>query len=122
MRTMTLLLFSVLLSCESRSSITWNPAGSDTTLSARLAALRGLDPEAQAQAAILRHDYSLLGVQGLGLSVPGFYGDHARYAGGVRVIDGTSDVTFGDLDQQYQREAAAYAERYNITIVTNRRP
>jgi len=97
----------------------WGPIpvpASDTSMAARLAGLRRLNPDSLARAAAAHHDYHLLGVQSFALSVPGLGGDWTAYAAryGVRAIDGTSEM---DVSGEYQTAADAFALSYNLTIL-----
>jgi len=107
--------------------LTWNPpvARSDTTAYARfvraqLDSVRAANPAADAEAALARSDYRLVGVQGYSLEVPGLNPrDWERYGStyGFRVVAGTSEV-IGSKDQwALQGAAYRYAQAYNRLVL-----
>lgn len=80
-----------------------------------LRALEFSDPEADARSAVLRNDLHLIGVYGLGLSVPGVDTD-IRDHYSIVPIKGTSDCLQSSEHGRLQLVAYHYAEKYNRII------
>ena len=98
----------------------WDPAGGNyVSLGVRLAALRTLDPVRDAQRAVARRDYHLLGMMAPVLVVPGVDqpGQQCAEPNVVRLIVGASDYSADALEEAYNRAAGAYAVRYNKTVL-----
>ena len=85
--------------------------------------LNRLDPLAEATAAAARNDTRLLGIDAMGIRLPGVGDAQYEYGRslGVRILPFVSDfVTSANGDSthiQWQSLAFAYAARYNATIL-----
>ena len=78
------------------------------------------DPSREAQAAIARGEYHLLGVLGEALSVPGLSTDWSKYQPGIYILPATGDVIEGDDHAAYLQVAHQYAEHYNRAVLAAR--
>ena len=63
-------------------------------------------------------DHRLLGFTGMGFEAPGFSGDPFSYSGGIKMIDGTSDVTCNKDDWRLNQNAWLYAKQYNQEMIS----
>jgi len=107
--------------------LTWTPpvAPSDTTayarfLRAQLDSVRAANPTADAEAALARGDYRLVGIQGYSLQVPGLNPrDWERYGStyGFRVVAGTDEITRSNDQWALQGAAYRYAQAYNRLVL-----
>jgi len=70
-----------------------------------------------AKQALANGDRRLLGFTGVGLEAPGFSGDPFSYSYGIRMIEGTSDVTCNQEDLHLNQNAWLYAKQYNQEMI-----
>jgi hypothetical protein len=95
-------------------------SASDTRYVEMAVRLRLRNPAREARSAVEARDYRLVAVSGLGLFIPGtprtrdtrYYSD--RY--GIREVIGAGD-TGNEYMLIYQREALAFAERFNLVVL-----
>ena len=82
--------------------------------------LGAADPSHEAQAAIARADYHLLGVLGEALSVPGLGTNWTKYKPGIYILPATGELIEGEDHIAYLQIAYQYAENYNRVILAHR--
>jgi hypothetical protein len=84
----------------------------------RADSLTSLHPVAEAQHAIRRHDFRLVGVCGYYCGPVGlFRSDSLCFLSDVRYIAGTSDAVSTESEARLNRVAADYARRYNRVLI-----
>lgn len=71
-----------------------------------------------AKQALSKGDRRLLGFTGVGLEAPGFSGDPFSYSYGLRMIEGTSDVTCNKEDWHLNQNTWLYAKKYNQEMIS----
>jgi hypothetical protein len=126
-----LLLATVPMACAQqthvRRVVTWNyPVSALDTASyrqfvrAQRDSIRAANAVADAEAAAARGDYALLGILGLGVTVPGLSCDLNQYEAkwGLRTIAGADMRPSSDRERQELKDAAVrYAREYNAVIL-----
>ncbi len=70
-----------------------------------------------AEKSYARGDARLLGVYGFSVEVPAYNGDPFAHKSEIRMIDGTGDAFCTDEEADLNRNARAYARKYNETIL-----
>jgi len=111
-------LITLAFGCAAAFALWWfarDLSGVEYVLRAARLAVR--NPQSDAQIAIDRHDFRLVGVMGLGLHVPGMprYRDYEPDQ--VRVIEGTSDFYQTSAESWFNNIAWIYAESYNQVLI-----
>ncbi len=87
--------------------------------------LDAADPQTDAQQALLKGDFRLLGLATRSVHIPGVKdGERLKYElrCGVQLIDGISDVVRGDEHLRLMQKARSYALQYNAIIKTRCQP
>ena len=87
--------------------------------------LDAADPQADAEQAVKKQDYRLLGLASRTVSIPGVsQPETLKYeeACGVQLIEGISDVVRSDEHLRLMQKARSYALKYNAIIKTHCQP
>ncbi len=110
--------FSVSVSCASGS-------GSIDPYVQKLQWLDAADPQTDAQQALKKGDFRLLGLATRSVNLPGVpQKEMLKYElkCGVQLIDGISDVVRSDEHLRLMQKARSYALKYNAIIKTRCKP
>jgi hypothetical protein len=62
-------------------------------------------------------DHRLIGVYGYSVEIPGLRGDPYQYLRGVRMLEGTGDVFCTNEEEVLNKNARAYAKKYNEAML-----
>jgi hypothetical protein len=84
--------------------------------------VKNADPISDAKKAIKNRNFALLGIAGYTWSIPGVDERKKleyRDTYGLRILEGTSDVVFGDEHARLIDLAAEYAKKYNLYILSS---
>jgi hypothetical protein len=87
--------------------------------------LDAADPQADAQQAVKKQDYRLLGIAGRTVNIPGISKEESldyEEACGVQLIEGISDVVRSNEHLRLMQKARSYALKYNAIIKTHCQP
>ncbi|TNF86895.1 MAG: hypothetical protein EP300_12115 [Gammaproteobacteria bacterium] len=87
--------------------------------------LDAADPQADANQAIKKGDFRLLGIATRSVTIPGVSQEESlKYeeACGVQLIEGISDVVRSDEHLRLMQKARSYALKYNAIIKTHCQP
>ena len=87
--------------------------------------LDAADPQADAQQAIKKNDFRLLGLATRSINIPGVGPEQIlqyEEACGVQLIEGVSDVVRSDEHLRLMQKARSYALKYNAIIKTRCQP
>ena len=117
--TFGLAIAMAIAACLPRASdySSWPPLGADSSVDNALASIESRNPAQDARDATGRGDYSLMGVQGHALHVPGLrhWEGHARRYG-VRVVQLNCEM-LDDRARRYCGPATKYATEYNAIVL-----
>ena len=124
MRKATILFLGFILSSLAACTKTTNKSAVQNTDFAELRKLRIENAVSDARKSADSKDFRLLGVRGFALEVPGVQEDNPlviQSTYGIKIIEGTSDVVTGPEQEQLNANARTYAEKYNQTIVAEKK-
>jgi hypothetical protein len=111
-------LCTTLTSCSDSASEVKSPYPSGY-FEKQIAALTHADVAADVASAVANGDRRFLVNLGFGGSVPGVtnWSTEMREKYGTRILDGTGDMVFGVVHEQFKKVADNYAERYNQLLL-----
>lgn len=111
-------LFSIMTGCATGS-------GKLDPYVQKLLWLEAADPQTDAQQAIKKGDFRLLGLATRSVHIPGVVKEETlkyELRCGVQLIDGISDVVRSDEHLRLMQKARSYALKYNAIIKTHCKP
>ncbi len=111
-------LCTTLTSCSDSVSEVKSPYPSGY-FEKQIAALTHADVAAEVASAVANGDRRFLMNLGFGGSVPGVtnWSTEMREKYGTRILDGTGDMVFGPIHEEFKKVANDYAEKYNQLLL-----
>ena len=123
MRKVTILFIGFILSSLTACTKMPNRSAVQNPSLTELRKLRTENAISDARKSADSKDFRFLAVQGYALTVPGVREDLIRVQStyGIKIIEGTSDTFNSPEERQLNANARAYAEKYNQTIVAEKK-